>query len=486
MVIFIKRRKRTNETLFWWLGAARRRVKGKRGMSNETHWTVPPPTRAPPPPPSSLKLTPMLALAAGLVADMRSLGQVIRGFGYVEPRNGRREQFYIPLNPPPPPPLFHNHEYRVSVRGKPFTNSCQHFNMLNSLQHRMASNDKISFLGKFALAAFVRSDLEAACTYVHLSRQSKRMELPWKFWRFKRFIQWIAISLSLSLSFSTRRRGDQPGRNILQISRVYRRLSNCSRSKLSCPAEIWSKPRDEGGGGRTDYYPSGFRERKRERDGRGESGLHCYYNETRINTSRLYTRDRRNYLLMMIFVEGEARRAGGRGDGGRVGGSQQQQQPPPPQFARPSDKLSEIMSEEIGSLARGWLTAGLPASSFSPSPFTLQPSPPFSQATFHGITHTSFPSDVSLRIDLYTTISSRTFFLFLSAFFPSSSFPSSLSQHFCFQASTRFTPFGIRVYYFCHSRGICCLNFALFFLFQLKVAILFYESSSFDFFFSFG
>lgn len=56
---------------------------------------------------------------------------------------------------------------------------------------------------------------------------------------------------------------------------------------------------------------------------------------------------------MMIFVEGEARRAGGRGDGGRVGGSQQQQQPPPPQFARPSDKLSEIMSEEIGSLARG-------------------------------------------------------------------------------------------------------------------------------------
>lgn len=316
MVIFIKRRKRTNEILFWWLGAARRRVKGKRGMSNETHWTVPPPTRAPPPPPpSSLKLTPMLALAAGLVADMRSLGQVIRGFGYVEPRNGRREQFYIPLNPPPPPPLFHNHEYRVSVRGKPFTNSCQHFNMLNSLQHRMASNDKISFLGKFALAAFVRSDLEAACTYVHLSRQSKRMELPWKFWRFKRFIQWIAISLSLSLSFSTRRRGDQPGRNILQISRVYRRLSNCSRSKLSCPAEIWSKPRDEGGGGRTDYYPSGFRERKRERDGRGESGLHCYYNETRINTSRLYTRDRRNYLLMMIFVEGEARRAEGMGEG---------------------------------------------------------------------------------------------------------------------------------------------------------------------------
>lgn len=126
------------------------------------------------------------------------------------------------------------------------------------------------------------------------------------------------------------------------------------------------------------------------------------------------------------------------------------------------------MSEEIGSLARGWLTAGLPASSFSPSPFTLQPSPPFSQATFHGITHTSFPSDVSLRIDLYTTISSRTFFLFLSAFFPSSSFPSSLSQHFCFQASTRFTPFGIRVYYFCHSNGICCLNFALFFFVPIE------------------
>ena len=62
--------------------------------------------------------------------------------------------------------------------------------------------------------------------------------------------------------------------------------------------------------------PPGFeRERERERDGRGESGLHCYYNETRINTSRLYTRDRRNYLLMMIFVEGEARRAEGMGEG---------------------------------------------------------------------------------------------------------------------------------------------------------------------------
>lgn len=51
--------------------------------------------------------------------------------------------------------------------------------------------------------------------------------------------------------------------------------------------------------------PPGF---ERERDGRGESGLHCYYNETRINTSRLYTRDRCNYLLMMIFVA-----VGGRG-----------------------------------------------------------------------------------------------------------------------------------------------------------------------------
>lgn len=173
-----------------------------------------------PSPPSSLKLTPMLALAAGLVADMRSLGQVIRGFGYVEPRNGRREQFYIPLNPPPPPPLFHNHEYRVSVRGKPFTNSCQHFNMLNSLQHRMASNDKISFLGKFALAAFVRSDLEAACTYVHLSRQSKRMELPWKFWRFKRFIQWIAISLSLSVFLNAEKRRSTWEEYLAHITRL--------------------------------------------------------------------------------------------------------------------------------------------------------------------------------------------------------------------------------------------------------------------------
>lgn len=54
---------------------------------------------------------------------------------------------------------------------------------------------------------------------------------------------------------------------------------------------------------------------------------------------------------MMIFVAVGGR--GAPGDGGRVGGSQQPPPPPPPQFARPSDKLSEIMSQEIGSLARG-------------------------------------------------------------------------------------------------------------------------------------
>lgn len=73
----------------------------------------------------------------------------------------------------------------------------------------------------------------------------------------------------------------------------------------------------------------------------------------------------------------------------RRGGSQQ-----PPQFARPSEKLSEIMSEEIGSLARGWLTAGLPAS--SPLLLTLPPLSPsllplLKLPTFHGITQTSLP-----------------------------------------------------------------------------------------------
>lgn len=73
----------------------------------------------------------------------------------------------------------------------------------------------------------------------------------------------------------------------------------------------------------------------------------------------------------------------------RRGGSQQ-----PPQFARPSEKLSEIMSEEIGSLARGWLTAGLPASSpllLTLPPFTL--STPFSQATNLSRDYADVPPD---------------------------------------------------------------------------------------------
>lgn len=234
------------------------------------------------------------------------------------------------------------------------------------------------------------------------------------------------------LSLSTRRRGIL--RPILQISRVYRRLSNCSRSKLSCPAEIWSKPR-----GRTDYYPSGFRER--ERDGRGESGLHCYYNETRINTSRLYTRDRCNYLLMMIFVAVGGR--GAPGDGGRVGGSQQQPPPPPPQFARPSDKLSEIMSQEIGSLARGWLTAGLPASSL---PAALSPS--FLKLPFTGLrTRLSRCVPKDRPIDLYTI----SFFLFLSAFLVS--FENASKFRLVFTPSATYPAFACII---CHSRGICC------------------------------
>lgn len=231
------------------------------------------------------------------------------------------------------------------------------------------------------------------------------------------------------LSLDMEKSREEYPRPILQISRVYRRLSNCSRSKLSCPAEIWSKPR-----GRTDYYPSGFRER--ERDGRGESGLHCYYNETRINTSRLYTRDRCNYLLMMIFVAVGGR--GAPGDGGRVGGSQQQPPPPPPQFARPSDKLSEIMSQEIGSLARGWLTAGLPASSL---PAALSPS--FLKLPFTGLrTRLSRCVPKDRPIDLYTI----SFFLFLSAFLVS--FENASKFRLVFTPSATYPAFACII---CHS-----------------------------------
>lgn len=184
--------------------------------------------------------------------------------------------------------------------------------------------------------------------------------------------------------------------------------------------------------------PPGF---ERERDGRGESGLHCYYNETRINTSRLYTRDRCNYLLMMIFVAVGGR--GAPGDGGRVGGSQQQPPPPPPQFARPSDKLSEIMSQEIGSLARGWLTAGLPASSL---PAALSPS--FLKLPFTGLrTRLSRCVPKDRPIDLYTI----SFFLFLSAFLVS--FENASKFRLVFTPSATYPAFACII---CHSRGICC------------------------------
>lgn len=187
--------------------------------------------------------------------------------------------------------------------------------------------------------------------------------------------------------------------------------------------------------------PPGF---EKERDGRGESGLHCYYNETRINTSRLYTRDRCNYLLMMIFVAVGGR--GAPGVGGRVGGSQQQPPPPPPpppQFARPSDKLSEIMSQEIGSLARGWLTAGLPASSL---PAALSPS--FLKLPFTGLrTRLSRCVPKDRPIDLYTI----SFFLFLSAFLVS--FENASKFRLVFTPSATYPAFACII---CHSRGICC------------------------------
>lgn len=52
---FYQTKKRTNEILFWWLGAA---PSSQRQAACQTkHWTVPPPTRDPLP----LELTPMLA-----------------------------------------------------------------------------------------------------------------------------------------------------------------------------------------------------------------------------------------------------------------------------------------------------------------------------------------------------------------------------------------------------------------------------------------
>lgn len=161
---------------------------------------------------------------------------------------------------------------------------------------------------------------------------------------------------------------------------------------------------------------------------------------------------------------------GAPGDGGRVGGSQQQQQqqqppPPPPQFARPSDKLSEIMSEEIGSLARGWLTAGLPASSLpaAPSPFTPT-LPLFSSYLSRDYAHV-FP-DVSLRIDRSISIPRETFFLLLSAFLvPFLRFwETSVSK---FQLVFTFYTIGyvsrLCVYYLSFAWNLLSLNFTVFF-----------------------
>lgn len=80
--------------------------------------------------------------------------------------------------------------------------------------------------------------------------------------------------------------------------------------------------------------------------------LHCYYNETRINTSRP-VRDRCNYLLMMIFVAGETGRAVRRRGRRKREGTEKEGRAAGRASSLGPEKLSEIMSEEIGSLARG-------------------------------------------------------------------------------------------------------------------------------------
>lgn len=87
--------------------------------------------------------------------------------------------------------------------------------------------------------------------------------------------------------------------------------------------------------------------------------LHCYYNETRINTSRW------SYVIgaiTFLWWFSWPRRRGARGEKkekekkGEKGRERERNEAGRASSLGP-EKLSEIMSEEIGSLARGWLTA---------------------------------------------------------------------------------------------------------------------------------
>lgn len=166
MVIFIKRRKRTNETLFWWLGAARRRVKGKRGMSNETHWTVPPPTRAPPPPP----------LLPQINANARASGRSRCGHAIIGTSNTRfrvrwtskRSQGTILYSAESTTSASSLPQPRISgIRSRKTIHK-----LVPTFQHAKlppTSNDKISFLGKFALAGSC-DPISRLPVYVHVSQ----------------------------------------------------------------------------------------------------------------------------------------------------------------------------------------------------------------------------------------------------------------------------------------------------------------------------
>jgi len=82
--------------------------------------------------------------------------------------------------------------------------------------------------------------------------------------------------------------------------------------------------------------------------------LHCYYNETRINTSRRYVIGAITFLWWFSWPGRRGARWGERERWEKERGERDE-------AGRASslgpEKLSEIMSEEIGSLARGWLTA---------------------------------------------------------------------------------------------------------------------------------
>lgn len=100
--------------------------------------------------------------------------------------------------------------------------------------------------------------------------------------------------------------------------------------------------------------------------------LHCYYNETRINTSRWYVIGAITFLWWFSWPrrarikerkrEKKKERERERNEAGRAS-------------SLGPEKLSEIMSEEIGSLARGWLTARSARTTFFLS-LSISPLPP--------------------------------------------------------------------------------------------------------------